>query len=130
MATSAQARIKQWIIQTLGNNVYQDKRERALRIVEEAIEVCQACEVNPAYIQRLIAHVYAKPVGEIRQEVGGVLFTALAMCENIGADYKVILQNEIERAYERGSIIAEKHNAKFKEGVSLQPAEPKGRSGS
>lgn len=50
--------------------------ERALRHVEEAIELCQAVRVPKEKVIECLEIVYAKPPGDPEQEMGGTLLTA------------------------------------------------------
>lgn len=65
--------------------------ERAERLLEEAIELHQAVneerpnakalEAARARAHEIVDHVYSKPPGDVRQEIGGVAITLMAMAQ-------------------------------------------------
>jgi hypothetical protein len=65
-----------WGERCFGKQHMRDKRVRALRHAEEAIELAQACGVEPELLHHTIDVVYARPAGSPRQELGGSLLTA------------------------------------------------------
>lgn len=72
--------------------------QRARRLVEEALELFQAVGGDAETAARIAAHVFARPVGEVKQEVGGVAITLMALCETLGvsvADAELIEFNRI-----------------------------------
>lgn len=62
--------------------------QRGVRHAEETIEAAQASGVAADMLHRLIDHVYAKPAGELRQEIAqsGITLLALAQAANVDAD--------------------------------------------
>jgi hypothetical protein len=82
-ALAMQHRIREWVETRLGKKAMEPK-ERATRVLEEAIELAQACGVDEVTASRLITHVFAKPTGEIAQELGGAALTLLACAESTG----------------------------------------------
>lgn len=74
-----QARTFEWTNAAFGAEHANSLPQRGLRMVEEAIELAQACEVNPEQIHKLIDYIYAKPAGDLKQELGGVGLTVLAL---------------------------------------------------
>lgn len=54
--------------------------ERALRVVEEAIELAQVEGVSAEQIGRIVTHVLSRPVGKPIQEAGGLGLCLLAYC--------------------------------------------------
>lgn len=71
--------------------------ERALRVLEEATELAQAAGVNEDTARRMIDRVFFKPKGDVRDELGGVMVTTLAMAEAMNLDADDLERNEIER---------------------------------
>lgn len=69
-----------WCARTFGAQSQKDRKKRALRFLEEAIELYQAegCDFEQA--QALLAHLFSRPPGDPRQEVGGVSVTLLSYC--------------------------------------------------
>lgn len=94
---SRQAQVIRWCARTFGEAVAVDKRERAERFLEEALELAQACGVDVARVSSISRHVYSKPVGEIDQEIGGVGVTLLALAENYGISADMAERNELTR---------------------------------
>lgn len=92
-----QHRVTDWIIRVLGAGCARDPRERALRFVEEAIELGQACGLAPEDVQALSARVFTRPAGELRQEIGGVGVTLLALGECVGIDVDTEEERELTR---------------------------------
>jgi hypothetical protein len=79
-----QREVFEWCGRTFGLESQRDRKKRALRFLEEAIELYQAEGCNLEQAQALVAHVFAKPAGEPQQEVGGVSVTLLSYCEAAG----------------------------------------------
>lgn len=88
-----QAETHAWCVAAFGDHDARSIPQRGLRLMEEAIETAQACGCDPAILHRLIDHVYAKPIGELRQELGGLGVTLLGLAEAAG-----ISADEAERA--------------------------------
>lgn len=66
-----------WSIRSFGVEHVRNKKVRALRLVEEAIEFAQAREVPVEQMHLLIDTVYGRPIGVANQELGGVFMTAI-----------------------------------------------------
>jgi len=49
--------------------------QRAFRFLEESLELAQACGTTRDEALQLVEYVYARPVGEVKQEIGGVMVT-------------------------------------------------------
>ena len=74
-----QAEVQAWCVSAFGDHDALFIPQRGLRLFEEAIETAQACGCDSALLHRLIDHVYAKPLGELPQELGGLGVTMLAL---------------------------------------------------
>jgi hypothetical protein len=92
-----QARVGQWVTLCFGSFIATNRQERALRVVEEAIELAQAEGLHPVYIKAIAERVYGRPVGTARAEAGGVGVTYLAYCEAFGEDHKNLIEKELAR---------------------------------
>ncbi|MBP2498351.1 NTP pyrophosphatase (non-canonical NTP hydrolase) [Methylobacterium sp. PvP062] len=79
--------VKDWITRVFGLRTL-NLRFRAERVLEEALELAQAAGYPQEKIAGLTAKVYANPPGALRQEVGGLGISVLALCETaeISAD--------------------------------------------
>lgn len=53
--------------------------QRGIRLLEEACEAAQAAGVNTEMAHKLVDYVWSRPVGELKQEIGGVGVTLLAL---------------------------------------------------
>lgn len=63
-----------------------DPRQRGLRMLEEAIELYQATDGDQAKAHQLVDFIFARPKGEIGQELGGLGVTLLAFAAAVGKD--------------------------------------------
>lgn len=72
-------------------------KTRALRFLEEAIELFQTEYPNKIHAQEVLDYVYNRPVGIAAQEVGGVMVTLAALCSSIHVD----MENESWREFFR-----------------------------
>lgn len=92
-----QAETHEWCVAAFGDHDARSIPQRGLRLMEEAIETAQACGCDAAILHRLIDHVYARPVGELAQELGGLGVTLLALAEAAGLSADDAELREIER---------------------------------
>lgn len=105
-------RAKIWALKCFGVNKVFNKKLRTHRFLEEAVELCQAggCAEDEAI--RVVKYVFSRPVGAIKQEVGGVMITLGVLCEILDADVYRCFETEIESAYRRIEAIHEKNLTK------------------
>lgn len=71
--------------------------QRGLRLLEETIEAYQACGGDPALAHKLVDFVFARPIGDLRQELGGVGVGVLALAAAAGFSADEAERTEIER---------------------------------
>ena len=83
---SFQNRATKWAQRCFGARLVADAQERNFRFAEEAIELVQACGMTRFEVERALNYVYGRPVGEKRQEVGGVYTTFALLCHAHGID--------------------------------------------
>lgn len=110
--------VADWLSRAFENRVPAHLRghERALRVLEEALELAQAEGVAFDAAARLQAYVYARPVGDAAQEVGGIRIALLAYAVEKGlsadraeqAELAHVLAKPLEAVRERAR---EKHSA-------------------
>jgi len=83
-----QQRITTWARAAFGEAEATGLAQRGVRLLEEAIEAFQACGGDEETAHKLVAFVFARPSGEVGQELGGVAVTvlALAAAANLSAD--------------------------------------------
>ncbi|MFC0679811.1 hypothetical protein ACFFGH_18380 [Lysobacter korlensis] len=92
-----QAEVHAWCVAAFGDHDAWSIPQRGLRLAEEVIETAQVCGCDAAMLHRLIDHVYAKPVGKLDQELGGLSVTLLALAEAAGLSADKAEMAEIER---------------------------------
>jgi len=74
-----QATLAEWCAATFGVQHAASLPQRAVRLLEESLEAYQSAGADPAMAHRLIDYVFGRPVGELRQELGGVGVCLLAL---------------------------------------------------
>lgn len=87
----------QWAVRAFGNAHVSNPRLRALRLLEEAIELAQAEGIQRHMIDHCTEIVYGRPVGHADQEIGGVLMTAAVYCHCKGLNIENSLRIELNR---------------------------------
>jgi hypothetical protein len=86
-----------WGAACFGEEHMTDPKTRSLRLVEEAIELCQSVGVGEDLVRVVAADVYAKPRGEPIQELGGCFVTAGVMAFTLGSDPETVFEKEVTR---------------------------------
>lgn len=74
-----------------------DRLERNHRFFEEAAELVQSNGMTRSEAHQLVDYVFDRPVGEMRQEVGGVMVTLAALCQASDADMVAAGETELAR---------------------------------
>jgi NTP pyrophosphatase (non-canonical NTP hydrolase) len=120
-----QKRVSRWVNTRFGNECLKDSHERALRVLEEALELAQAAGVTSTEIVTVATHVWSRPVGDIRQEHAGVLVSLLASATSNGIDLEDAVVEEIERIFDVPlAKIQEKQRLKNRAGITKYQKEP------
>ena len=116
-----QSGVKAWMLACFGAEIATDKIERNHRFLEEALELVQAsgCTVSEAH--QLVDYVYGRPVGDINQEVGGVMVTLAAHCPAHGIDMDAEAKRELARIWTK----VEQIRAKQAESQSTRHCPPR-----
>jgi hypothetical protein len=109
-----QERVDSWMFDCFGAAIAKDKRERNHRFLEEALELVQACGATREEALQLVDYVYGRPVGEQRQEVGGVMVTLAALCSASELDMDEEGHREVDRIATRIHEIRAKQASKPK----------------
>ena len=122
-ATTYQARVQPWMLACFGPAIAADRVERNHRFLEEAIELVQACGGDRREAHQLVDYVFDRPVGEKRQEMGGVMVTLAALCLAHDLDMHEAGEAELARIWTKVEQIRAKHAAKPK-GSPLPGAAP------
>jgi NTP pyrophosphatase (non-canonical NTP hydrolase) len=94
-----QKRIRDWVHSTFGEDAVTNVRERALRLLEEAIELAQACGIRDQTALQLVAYVFSRSPGKPAQELAGCLLTAYAAASALGVNAREELEKELERVH-------------------------------
>lgn len=115
------ARITKWVRDRLGERLLRDKWERSMRVLEEAMEVGQACGISRFQVFGLMVRVYGRPVGDLKQELAGlnVCLRALAASQMVGVE-EVTLE-EVDRIEKMDPVLlVRKQNEKAGLGLGLR----------
>jgi len=91
-----QNRVARWVERVL-NTAAMDRHERALRFLEESIELVQAVGVEQQVVWRMVDFVYSRKAGETRQELGGVGVTLLGLSQACGEVLSQCVNKELDR---------------------------------
>jgi hypothetical protein len=114
-------RIAAWVVQVFGEDVLRDRVERAARVLEEALELAQACGVSRETAEGLVARVYARPPGDAAIEAAQVGVCLIAWAEGAQEDLGTLVDDEIDRIE---SLPVEKirarHAAKVRAGIARE----------
>lgn len=95
-----QNRVKFWIITRIGAD-HMHSRERAMRLLEEAVELAQSEGITENQVYRQVAHVFDRPSGEPSQEAAGVAVCLLGWCASTGVDLEILADREVQRIEEK-----------------------------
>lgn len=119
--------VLKWAVDSFGP-IALNRDERAARMTEEAIEVAQVEGVSLEIIQRIAARVYSRPVGELGQEIGGLVLGLYALAANAGVDVDGEFNREFARVLSKPKDWwARKHAEKVAAGTAdLTPVKASG----
>lgn len=117
--TGFQDRVARWMLDCFGPTIAADTVERNYRFLEEALELVQANGCTAEDAHALVDYVYGRPVGEINQEVGGVMVTLAALCNTIPVNMGEAADTEVIRIWSKIEQIRAKQAAKKIKGGPL-----------
>lgn len=80
MPKSFQKRAGAWAVECFGSQLGSDPKERNHRFFEEATELVQACGMTENEAIAAVKYVFARPIGDKLQEIGGVMTTLAVLC--------------------------------------------------
>jgi NTP pyrophosphatase (non-canonical NTP hydrolase) len=113
--------IMNWIRDTFGSLPGLDvesPRERAMRFLEEALELCQAAGLTQGDVYSMARYTYGRPAGVLAQEAGGVAVTLYALCEVFGISAAQAEFDEIGRVMDISpDKFQARHVAKMEKGI-------------
>jgi hypothetical protein len=72
--------VSSWMDQCFIPSLYSNMTERGDRLLEEVLELLQSHGYDRTRVATLVDYVYSRPVGDPRQEVGGVMVTLAGYC--------------------------------------------------
>lgn len=87
----------QWAARAFGTAHVTNSKIRALRLLEEAIELAQSEGIPRHLVDHSTEVVYSRPPGEANQEIGGVLLTAAVYCTCNYINIEDALFTELQR---------------------------------
>ncbi len=119
-----QARVQPWLLQCFGAEIAADTMERNHRYFEESTELVQANGMTRSEAHQLVDYTYNRPVGELKQEVGGAMVTLAALCLSRGIDMHSAGETELARIWTAVEAIRAKQAAKPKHSPLPQAAPP------
>lgn len=111
---SFQARVDDWIQCCFGPAIGADRVERNHRFIEEALELVQSGGCTASEAHQLVDYVFGRPVGEMTQEIGGVMNTLAALCNAHDIDLDEAAETELRRVWAKSDEIRAKQAAKPK----------------
>lgn len=119
-----QRQVRDWLEVCFGSRIAKDKVERNHRFLEEALELVQSAGCTAEEAHQLVDYVFGRPVGEIKQEVGGVMNTLAALCLAHGLDMEECGNVELARCWSKVDQIREKQKNKPKHSPLPQRVNP------
>ena len=96
-----QQRVMAWLTACFGSSRKSDQQERTHRMLEEALELAQACGCTLEEADRLVQYVFARAPGAVLQEVGGVMVTVAGLSSAMSVDMAQAAEEELARNWAR-----------------------------
>lgn len=116
-----------WAASTFeGRPSWSSRRERMMRFLEEAIELAQAVGLEQADADALVRYVYGRPVGELRQEIGGTMVSFAVLAEVLLEDIGAAATEELRRVNDPAVQVIIRDKQAYKDQM-LGPSEPETR---
>jgi hypothetical protein len=98
---SFQTKVRDWCICCFGETISNDKVERNHRFLEESLELVQSLGCTADEAHQLVDYVFNRPVGEVNQELGGVMVTIAALAAANGLDFASAGDTELTRVWDK-----------------------------
>jgi hypothetical protein len=110
-----------WAERMFGKTVMRGPVERSMRTLEEAIELAQAEGVHEGRVRQLVARVYSRPQGEVKQELAGTAIGLLLHAQTRGFNLGDLVDAELMRVNAIDPMLVRvKQQAKADAGLSEQ----------
>lgn len=116
-----QAEVGVWVNECFNEAIASDTMERNHRFLEEALEVVQANNATAEEAHTLVDYVFARPVGEKRQEAGQALITLAALCQAAGVNLEQAATAELDRIKQPEEMARIREKQKNKPAMSPLP---------
>lgn len=115
--SKAQLKTHDWFNSTFKRDIQGEGQatDRANRFVEEALELVQAIGITKESIRLQLDRVYSRPVGEVKQEIGGTILTLSLIASSQDLLMDDCWSAAIEDGYARQAKIRAKDAAKRKD---------------
>jgi NTP pyrophosphatase (non-canonical NTP hydrolase) len=95
-----QIEIREWLCHRIGiPSQFESLENRSQRFFEEATELVQVTGLTREQCHELVDYVYNRPVGQLHQEIGGVMVCLAALSERLDENMGVAFLDEIERVH-------------------------------
>lgn len=107
-----QSRVLEWAIACFGEDLTRNPPQRNHRFLEESLELVQAMGCTEEEALQLVKYVFARPAGEPRQEIGGVMVTLALLCAVNDIDLATCADDELKRIWGKIEQIRAKQAAK------------------
>ncbi|UGY15255.1 hypothetical protein HAP48_0043140 [Bradyrhizobium septentrionale] len=109
-----QGRVAEWMKACFSIDVCRDGIERNHRFLEESLELVQSLGCTASEAHQLVDYVFGRPVGEPKQEMGGVMVTLAALACAHDLDMMPAAETELVRVWTRIDQIRAKQATKPK----------------
>jgi len=123
MSSYSQVAVAEWLRRVFTPAELANVPERALRAVEEVIELAQACGVDRQAIYRLVDYVYERPVGQPGPEIAGSFVTLYAVAEALRLHADREFEQELERINQPEVITRVRRRQAEKREVTARPVQ-------
>lgn len=101
-----------WLERCLGKKTLKSRKDRAMRVLEEAVELAQAVGIPREKALEQLHHTYNRPKGRVAQEIAGVINAALLAAEALGEDGLLLGLDELDRVEDAMDLIRLKNLSK------------------
>lgn len=101
-----------WLCRCFGKEIARNKRERAFRFGEEAIELLQASELSKDDVINLVNYVYSREIGDPVDEIGGAIVCLTVLAEVHNVDLEMASEHALQKCEVNSEKIRTKGIAK------------------